>query len=293
VLGVAGRLRWQRGGVLRSGVFGGRTRTVAGLVGGAGDLGEDVPAVGPVAQVAPGFGIALGQRFVIAVGSGYGVGRQCVACGLPQGLGVLQADPGFVELGERAAPVGLVLGCGQRGELLSGEVEEFIQVRADAREGPPGVGVAALLAAPVGEVVQRPALAVDVLVGVVVPLLEDVGGSAGVDGELVQDQLPGGGVDRSEALSAKWVGFQRRAPGVGRVVGMWAASAATALCCLRATARTPAAVLGSCRTVTGPPRAQPTGEAGGVVRWWSRARSRASGVMRARGRRRVGVVAVR
>ncbi|WP_433892560.1 hypothetical protein [Streptomyces sp. CA-111067] len=95
---------------------------------------------------------------------------------------------------------------------MFGGAEEFFQVRAEVVEGAPGVGVAPALAQPVGKIVQGPALVIGVLVGVVVPLLEDVGGGAGVDGELVQDQLAGSGIDRSCALPVER-GGRDSAPG--------------------------------------------------------------------------------
>jgi hypothetical protein len=71
-------------------------------------------------------------------------------------------------------------------------------VRADGFEGAPGVRVAPALATAVGDVVQGPALVIDVLVAVVVPLVGDVGGGAGVDGEPVENELVGCGVDESK-----------------------------------------------------------------------------------------------
>jgi hypothetical protein len=129
--------------------------------------------------------------------------------------------------------------------LAFGDGEELLQVRAEVFEGPPGVGVALAMAAAVGVIVQGPALVVDMLVGVVVPLLEDVGGGAGVDGELVQDQLSGSGIDRSWAFSAGRTGrrgAQRRAGAAAGAVpgglGAQAASAAVAVRCLWAAAQT-------------------------------------------------------
>ncbi|WP_143080582.1 hypothetical protein [Actinacidiphila rubida] len=233
VLGMTGRLRRQLGGVLGAAVFGGRASGFAVLAGGSGDLVQDVAAVGPFAQIAPGFGVALGQRFVVAVCAGHGAGWQRVAFGLPQDLGVLQADPGFVETGERAAPVRLALGCGQRGNLAFGEGQKFLQVRAEWLEGPPGVGVALTLAATVRKVVQWPALVVDAGVGVGVPVPEDVCGSPGVDGEPVQEELVVGGVDRTRA--SLWSGSWRRAGAtVFFMAGLRVASAAMVLRCLRA-----------------------------------------------------------
>lgn len=211
--------------------------------GGAGDLVQDTAAVGPVAQVAPRFGVALGQRLVVRLGAGPGRGQQRVAFGPPVRVGRLQADSGLIKAGERAAPVRLPLGCGKRGELLFGEGEEFFQVRAEVFEGPPGVGVALSLAAAVRKVVQGPALVIGVPVGVVVPLLEDVSGGAGVDGELVQDELVDAGVDLFWAFLRSGAGaIQRRAgaadEAVGGVAGMRVASDAAVLRCSRAAART-------------------------------------------------------
>jgi hypothetical protein len=169
--------------------------------GGAGDLVEDVTAVGPVAQVAPRVGVALGQRLVVCLCAGPGGGEQCVAFGPPVCVRRHQTAPGLIEAGERAPPVRLPIGYGHDGELLFRDGEEFFQVRAEVLEGPPGVGVALALAAAVGVFVQGPALVIDMLVGVVVPLLEDVAGGAGVDGELVQDEPVVGGVDEGEGLS--------------------------------------------------------------------------------------------
>lgn len=134
-------------------------------------------------------------------------------------------------------------------------------MRADGFERPPGVGVALALAAAVSEVVQRPALLVDVGVGVRIPLGEDVRGGAGVDGEPVQYELVGCGVDQGLGLPEReWWGLggqgrvQRRAGVVGAVVGGGrAVRALGVLRCLRAASsrwRCSAASCSPC-TVTG------------------------------------------
>lgn len=140
-------------------------------------------------------------------------------------------------------PVGLPFGCRKARELVFGGREQFVQVLADGFEGAPGVRVALALPAAVGGLVQRPALVVGVLVGVVVPLLQNVRGGAGVDGELVEDELVVGGVERGAGLpGGVWcggAGVQRwTGDGTGAgVSGARALSAAAALRCLWAAAR--------------------------------------------------------
>ncbi|MGW7786343.1 hypothetical protein, partial [Streptomyces tricolor] len=88
---------------------------------------------------------------------------------------------------ELVDPAGLRGACGNQGQLRVGGVQQVLGSCAQVLERCGGVGIALLLAQPVGVVVVRPAVEVGVLVGVDVPGVEDLLGRVDVAVEVVQE----------------------------------------------------------------------------------------------------------
>lgn len=141
----------------------------------------------PVVEVAPALGVVLGKGGVEDVRPGLAVGRETFAGAEPLLVQRVEAVQRVAQDAELVDPAGLRGAGRNQRQLCVGGVQQLLGACAQVLERCGGVGIALLLAQPVGVVVVRPAVEVGVLVGVDVPGVEDLLGLADVAVEAVQE----------------------------------------------------------------------------------------------------------
>lgn len=151
------------------------------------DLTDHVTVGSPVVEVAPALGAVLGKGGVEDVRPGLAVGRETFAGAEPLLVQRVEAVQRVAQDAELVDPAGLRGAGRNQRQLCVGGVQQLLGACAQVLERCGGVGIALLLAQPVGVVVVRPAVEVGVLVGVDVPGVEDLLDLADVAVEVAQE----------------------------------------------------------------------------------------------------------
>ncbi|MFC9545830.1 hypothetical protein ACFTXK_14470 [Streptomyces sp. NPDC056956] len=133
---------------------------------------------GPVVEVAPCLGVVVGERVLIRWRAGPDGEGEVGAGLLPLLVEGVQAVERVAQGAELPGPAGLDRTGGQWGELFFCGGEELPCGGVDGLECFGGLAVALALSEAVGVFVERPAVEVGVLFGVVVPVGQDAGALA-------------------------------------------------------------------------------------------------------------------
>lgn len=177
---------------------------------------------GPVVEVAPRFGVMLGEGVVEVGGAGLGGRGESVSGLEPLLVQFVEPVEGGVQNAQLVDPAALYRVLRQLGQLCLGGGQQVTGAVAERLERREGVGVALAGAHAVGVVVVGPAVEVGVLVGVGVPGVEDLLAVAQVVVEVAEVVAVCVVVGGDEVESCRFSGERpaawcRRSPGSSRV----------------------------------------------------------------------------
>lgn len=193
-----------------------------GLASSGVDLPKRLAVSGPVIEVAPRFGVMLGEGIFEVGGAGLGGGGEGVSGLQPLLVQLVEPVEGVAQDAQLVDPAALHRVLRQLNQLRLGGGQQVTGAVAERLERREGVGVALARAPAVGVVVVGPAVEVGVLFGVGVPGVEDLLAVAQIVVEVTEEVVVCVVVGGDEVESCRFsgerpAGLGRRSPGPSRV----------------------------------------------------------------------------